>query len=213
MFYVHVYGITIRRENKPNAILIVSTFQHLSARQENHQQSPNIMVFKRPGEWLNSYCFMWFSRCDDFRFVVVDFKSVYFVNSYFLQELGLHRASTYSSACITTVDRGRHLLCERTGDQQFWQMSWSRWLMPLKCLWKLRRASGAAWTVLSGTNITQVCFDLMIQLCCHPSFGPVSSWCADHWGPLIFKNKVVIRKWSLKDLWKSRLTATRNESS
>lgn len=30
MFYIHVYGVTMRRENKPNAILIVSTFQHIA---------------------------------------------------------------------------------------------------------------------------------------------------------------------------------------
>lgn len=29
-FYIHVYGVTMRRENKPNAILIVSTFQHVA---------------------------------------------------------------------------------------------------------------------------------------------------------------------------------------
>lgn len=39
VFYVHVYRETMRRENKPNAILIVSTFQHVSSLQGNHHQT------------------------------------------------------------------------------------------------------------------------------------------------------------------------------
>lgn len=34
MFYVHVYRVTMRRENKPNAILIVSTFHNVPASEE-----------------------------------------------------------------------------------------------------------------------------------------------------------------------------------
>lgn len=34
MFYVHVYRVTMRRENKPNAIFIVSTFHHVPASEE-----------------------------------------------------------------------------------------------------------------------------------------------------------------------------------